>query len=196
MCAACHLAAASKGEDSSGSSAPPRPAPIGRFNQRHLASHRMRLVPRQLTTLHIFQAANPQVPMAQLMWMLELARGREQGDSELDEAEEEEQNQGGDGEEGQAAAATTGEGAEPLVAQEAMGGRAFEDASSRGEVSGAPGRSLEDRREERREEGGGIAVGVEDEEDTPIPTLRRGPRPAVVPGSVWPSPSAPPGAGE
>ncbi|KAI3433519.1 hypothetical protein D9Q98_003329 [Chlorella vulgaris] len=45
---------------------------VGRFNQRHLPEHRMHLCRPRVTAMHLLQAANPELPMEQLMWLLEL----------------------------------------------------------------------------------------------------------------------------
>ncbi|KAL4426838.1 hypothetical protein ABPG77_006624 [Micractinium sp. CCAP 211/92] len=66
---------------------------VGRFNQRHTPQHRMRSMRPRITAIHMLKAANPELPMEQLMWLLEMAMAPEHDGGEGGETAGEEQQQ-------------------------------------------------------------------------------------------------------
>ncbi|GAB4817673.1 hypothetical protein N2152v2_004719 [Parachlorella kessleri] len=147
------------------------PPSVGRFNQRHTASHHMELVrPR---------AANPELPMEQLMWLLELAVGageeqqQQAGDQQQQQQQQQEARQ-------QAADQQQQQQAEPEQREEPGASLAAQDHGQHPLGQGGGGESV---------------VDVDEEQALPMPRWR-GPRPAPDPTAQEPSPSAIPGQDE
>ena len=125
----------------------------------------MSLVRPRLTALHVLQAANPELSVEQLHWLLDLS-ARDDEEEEGAGAEE-----GGGGVQGQAPGAGAQEQAGAAVQQQQM--------------QGAEASELSEQQQQQPEQ----QPDAEGEQDIPLPRWR-GPRPAYVPGTQEPSPSA------
>eukprot|EP00887_Chlorella_sp_A99_P005473 scaffold1.g5473.t1 len=172
---------------------------VGRFAQHHRPDHRMEQVRPRLTAMHLLQAANPDLPAEQLLWLLELTMGVGEG-----EEEEEENSAGGgagppgggeDASEWQPGAAA-GEPAQEEQQQASERRQQAAEQPALGARREPPGQRQPAEQPPQPPAGGGgdardgaaEGAGVE---DRPIPPPRgRGPRPVPDPTAVWPSPSA------
>lgn len=177
---------------------------LGRFNQKHVPEHEMEEVAPRMTSLHLLQAANPELSFEQLMTLVQLARSRDDDEEDAggDENGGSEPGVAGNGEGDIAEAGTGDQGTDSAHAPIDVGGAVPEHTSSVVDhenmrtmalgSEGLEGSTLEDAAQGDAQEAGemGGSEGSEEVEGAVMP-LRRGPRPAPDPSAQWPSPSAP-----
>lgn len=169
---------------------------VGRFNQHHDAAHEMEEKRPRVTSMHLLQAANPELSFDQLTQLLEMSvNWVQEGPAAAGDARDAAGGSGSGSDEAD-------EGGGPSEAtQAAAGGHGSGSGSDEADEAGQGGGPSEAGQADAQSGGGGappapaaLASATREEDPPPVPALRRGPRPAVVPTAVWPSPSAPPDA--